>query len=83
MPMAPFTHIDFDNHIAAIIAVGVALEVDEADLPSSTASANHMSDLYWINKLRVSQTLAVLPPLPSLDYTGFQPALNVLAALVE
>jgi hypothetical protein len=77
--MDPFLKIDFNNHIAAIRAVGIGLGVANANIPSSGASANHMNDLYWINRLRVAM---VLPRLPGLDYSGFQAALNVLAALV-
>jgi hypothetical protein len=80
MPMAPFTDIDFNSRIGAIIQVGFALGVGNANVPSNQASGSHMSCLYYINKIRVFKGLQ---PLPGLDYTGFQGALNDLAALVS
>ena len=79
MPMAPYIHIDFSNRLNAIREVGLALGAGNANVPDNRAANSQRNYLYWINKLRVSQAL---PPLPGLDYTGFQPALNVLAARV-
>lgn len=79
MPMAPFKDIDFGNRIAAIRQVAVALTQPTYNIPSQTASADKMNCLFWINKMRDSLSLG---HLPGLDYTGFQEALNELAALV-
>jgi hypothetical protein len=79
MPMAPFPDIDDNSRISALIAVGKALAVPNAALPSQTASNGDQHCLKWINNLRNNEAL---PRLPSLDYTGFTSALNVLVALV-
>jgi hypothetical protein len=79
MPMAPFQRIDFNARISAVRAVGIALGAPNASIPAQSASGDHMACLRWINTLRVFKSLS---RLPSLDYTGFQPALNALAALV-
>jgi hypothetical protein len=79
MPMAPYTKIDFGSRVSALITVGTALSVGNANIPASTASNSQRTYLFWINKMRVAKAL---PPLPGLDYSGFTPALNVLVALV-
>ena len=79
MPMAPFKDIDFGSRIQAIRQVGIALTQPTYNIPAVGASADKMNCLYWINKMRDSQSLG---HLPGLDYTGFQKALNDLAALV-
>jgi hypothetical protein len=79
MPMAPFKDIDFSNRVNAIRQVGFALGVGNANVPSNFAANSGRTYLLWINKIRVQQGLQ---PLPKLDYTGFQAALNVLAARV-
>jgi hypothetical protein len=79
MPMAPFSDIDFSNRLVALRSVGVALSVPAAQLPDPQASNSQRTYLKWINNIRVFKSLT---PLPSLDYSGFTPALNVLAALV-
>ena len=79
MPMAPFKDIDFNSRIGALREVAFALNVCNANIPSQWASSSHMSLLFYINKIRVFEAL---PPLKGLDYTGFQPAVNALAALV-
>ena len=79
MPMAPFKDVDFNSRIGAIRDVGFALGVGNANVPSNLASGSHMSCLFYINKIRVFKGLQ---PLPGLDYTGFQKALNELAAMV-
>jgi hypothetical protein len=79
MPMNPYTKIDFHSRISALRTVGTALTAGNTNIPASTASADKMACLYWINKLRVQQGLTALP---KLDYTGFQAALNILVARV-
>ncbi len=79
MSMAPFVDIDFGYRLTAIRQVGMALGVGNANVPDNRAANSQRSWLYWINKIRVQQGLQ---PLPGLDYTGFQAALNVLAARV-
>jgi hypothetical protein len=79
MPMAPFVDVNYSGRISAIRAVGIALTAGNANIPNSTASNGDIHCLYWINRLRVQQAL---PALPGLDYTGFEGALNVLAAKV-
>ena len=79
MPMAPFTRIDYNNRLAALRAVGIALSVGNANIPSQTMANSSHVYLRFINLMRVQQGLT---RLPSLDYTGFVPALNVLAARV-
>ena len=79
MPMAPYKHIDLGMRIEAIRDVAIALTQPTFNIPSQSASCDLPNCLYWINRIRVSRSLGALP---SLDYTGFQPALNVLVALV-
>jgi hypothetical protein len=79
MPMAPFLHVDFGSRVAALRAVGTALAVGNANMPDQSASNSSRANLKFINLMRVQQAL---PPLPDLDYSGFQAALNVLAARV-
>lgn len=79
MPMAPFTDIDFNNRLAALRAVGVALGAGNANIPDQTCENSQRTYIHFLNLLRVEQGLQ---PLPSLDYSGFLPALNQLAALV-
>lgn len=79
MPMAPFTSLDFNNRLAALQAVGVALNVGGANIPDKNAANSQRTYLKFINLMRVQQGL---PRLPDLDYSGFVPALNVLAARV-
>lgn len=76
----PFTHVDFTERINAIRDVSFALGAGNANTPSNFASGTDINCLYYINLLRVQQAL---PPLSSLDYTGFVPALNVLAAMAS
>jgi hypothetical protein len=80
MPMEPFSDIDFGSRLVALREVGFALGVGNANVPDNRAANSQRTYLYWINKIRVAQAL---PPLPDLDYSGFVPALNELAALVE
>jgi hypothetical protein len=77
--MGPFADIDYNSRISVIIEVGTALAVPTASLPAATASANGRNCLKWINNIRLVEAL---PILPDLDYTGFTPAINELAALV-
>jgi hypothetical protein len=77
--MAPFVDVNWTGRISAIRAVGVALAAGNANIPATTASNGDTNCLYWINRLRQQQALAVLP---GLDYSGFEQALNVLAAKV-
>lgn len=79
MPMAPFKDIDFNYRISALRQVGIALTQPTFNIPDQSASGDHMSCLFWINKMRDSRGLG---HLTDLDYTGFQKALNELAALV-
>lgn len=79
MPMSPFTDIDFGSRLAALRAVGTALGVGNANIPDQTCENSQRTYLHFLNLMRVQQSL---PPLPSLDYSGFVPALNVLAARV-
>lgn len=79
MPMAPFRDIDFNNRLAALRAVGTALAVGNANIPSQSCQNSSRTYLKFINQMRVHQALQ---PLPDLDYNGFVPALNALAALV-
>ena len=72
----PYTHLDYGARLAALRDVGFALGAGNANVPDNKATLGHNA-VYWINKLRVQQAL---PPLPSLDFGGFQAALNVLAA---
>jgi hypothetical protein len=79
MPMAPFVHIDFGSRVSALRSVGTALVVGNANMPAQNAANSGPTHLYYINLMRVQQAL---PALPSLDYSGFQAAVNVLAARV-
>jgi hypothetical protein len=79
MPMAPFQHIDYGNRISAIRQVAIALTQPTFNIPSQSASPDDLTCLFWINRMRASLTLG---RLPSLDYTGFQAALNILVAEV-
>jgi hypothetical protein len=63
----------------AIRDVAIALTQPTFNIPSQSASYDVANACYWINKMRVSRSL---PALRGLDHNGFQPALNVLAALV-
>jgi hypothetical protein len=77
--MAPFIDVDFNNRVSALIAVGTALGVGAANMPSQSCENSNRTYLKFINLMRVEQSL---PPLPDMDYTAFVPALNVLAARV-
>ena len=79
MPMAPYTHLDLGSRISAIRTVAIALTQPTYNIPSQSASYDLANAVYWINKMRDSRSL---PDLPSLDHSGFVPALNVLVALV-
>lgn len=79
MPMPLYRSIGDNDRISAIRAVGAALAVPTASLPSQTASQGDQHCLVWINNIRMVEAL---PRLPSLDYGGFTSALNVLVALV-
>ena len=79
MPMAPYKHLDKGARLEAIRDVAVALTQPTFNIPSQSASYDIANCVYWINKIRQSRSLGVLP---NLDYTGFQAALNQLAALV-
>lgn len=79
MPMAPYTHLDLGARLEAIRDVAIALTQPTFNIPSQTASYDLANACYWINKMRVSRSLGALP---SLDHSGFVPALNVLVALV-
>jgi hypothetical protein len=79
MPMAPYHNIDLGARVSAVRATGTALGVANNLLPASTCGGSNRTMLKFINNIRVAKSL---PPLPGLDYTGFEPALNVLAALV-
>lgn len=79
MPMAPYPDIDFGSRLAALRAVGTALAVGNANIPAQSCQNSSRTYLKFINLMRVAKALQ---PLPDLDYSGFTPALNVLAALV-
>ena len=79
MPMAPYQHIDFGMRIEAIRDVAIALTQPTFNIPSQTASGDLPACVYWINK--ICDSLAI-PRYSNLDYTGFQRALNILAAQV-
>lgn len=76
--VGPYIHIDFGKRYEALREVGIGLGLSGASLPDQRGANSQHTYLYWINQYRVSQSLS---PLPNLDYSGFQPALNVLAAL--
>jgi hypothetical protein len=77
--MAAYGNIGDNERISAIRAVGAALAVPTASLPSQSASQGDQHCLVWINNIRITEAL---PRLTSLDYGGFTSALNVLVALV-
>lgn len=79
MPMAPFSRLDFGSRVSALRAVGTALAVGNANMPAQSAANSGRNYLKYINLMRVQQGLT---RLPGLDYSGFVPALNVLAARV-
>ena len=79
MPMAPYKHLDLGARMEAIRDVAIALTQPTFNIPSQSASYDLANACYWINRIRASRSLGVLP---SLDHNGFQPALNQLAALV-
>lgn len=79
MPMAAYTRVDFGSRIVALRAVGTALSMTNPNMPAQNASNSNRTCLKYINLMRVAKALQ---PLPSLDYTAFVPAVNVLAALV-
>ena len=78
MAMAPYTRIDFNNRLAALRDVGLLLGLPQSSIPDQSAANSSLTLLKFINIYRVAMSLQ---PLPSLDYSGFVPALNVLAAL--
>ena len=67
--------IDFGSRVVALRAVGAALGVPNASLPSPNMANSSRTYLKFINLFRAFKSL---PLLPSLDYSGFQPALNKL-----
>jgi hypothetical protein len=77
--MAAFPDVDFNNRLAALRAVGIALGVGNSNIPDQSASNSNRTYIKFINLMRVQQGLT---PLPSLDYSGFLAAINVLAARV-
>jgi hypothetical protein len=78
MAMAPYVYIDFGSRIKALRDVGLELGLPQSSIPDQSASNSQRTYLRWINIYRVAMSLT---PLPTLDYSGFVPALNVLAAL--
>jgi hypothetical protein len=79
MPMAAYTNIGDNERISAILAVGKALAVPNASLPSQSASQGDQHCLVWINNIRMVEAL---PVYTSLDYGHFTSAINELVALV-
>jgi hypothetical protein len=77
--MAPYGNIGDNERISAIIAVGTALAVPAAALPSQTASQGDQHCLKWINNIRNNEAL---PRYASLDYGHFTSAINELVVLV-
>ena len=75
MAMPEYIDIDFSNRLVALRDVGMAMGVPNASLPSLNGANSPRTYLKFIN---VYREYAGLGLLPSLDYTGFQPALNVL-----
>jgi hypothetical protein len=80
MAMAPYVDIDFSQRMAALRDVGIQLGLAPNLIPDVSAANSQRTYLKVINGYRVAKSLA---PLPSLDYTGFVAALNVLVALTE
>ena len=73
MPTNEFIDIDFGSRPTALIAAGIAMGLSGANLPSQGMANSQRNYLFYINKMRVAKSL---PPLPGLDYSGFQGALN-------
>jgi hypothetical protein len=67
--------VDFGSRLVALRAVGAALGLSNAQMPDVNGANSQRTYLHWINVARVAKAL---PALPSLDYTGFVPALNAL-----
>jgi hypothetical protein len=74
-----YVNVDYSARVAALRAVGTALGAPNNIMPAPWASPGEFLCLQYINGLRVFMGEA---PLTNLDYTGFQAALNQLAALV-
>jgi hypothetical protein len=77
--MAAYGNIGDNDRISALIAVGKALAVPTASLPSQSASQGDQHCLKWINNIRIVEAL---PRLTSIDYNHFTSAINELVALV-
>jgi hypothetical protein len=73
-----YVDVDYSARVSALIRVGTALGAPNTILPAPWASPGEFLCLQYINNLRVFMGEA---PLTNLDYTGFQAALNALAAL--
>jgi hypothetical protein len=78
MAMPLYVDIDFSQRMAALRDVGIQLGLASNLIPDVSAANSQRTYLKVINNYRVAKSLA---PLPSLDYTGFVAALNVLVAL--
>lgn len=66
---------DFGSRVVALRAVGTALGLSGAQLPSPNTANSGRTYLRWINSYRASLSL---PLLPGLDFGGFNSALNAL-----
>jgi hypothetical protein len=73
MALPARTQVDFGSRAAAIIAVGHELGLPASSIPSYGIANSSRTYLKFINIYRGALSL---PLLPSLDYSGFVPALN-------
>jgi hypothetical protein len=77
MALPARNRVDFNDRLTALIAVGRELGLAANLIPSPGGANSRRSYLGIINSYRTALSLGALP---SLDYSGFVPALNVLLA---
>lgn len=77
MALATRPDIDFSSRLAALRAVCEDLGLPANQIPDQSAANSPRTYLKFINNCRAAVSL---PLFLSLDYTGFQPALNAIAA---
>ena len=77
MALAARPRIDFNNRLAAMIAVSEELGLPANQVPSQSGANSRRTYLRYINNCR---SALALPLYTSLDYSGFVSALNAIAA---
>ena len=77
MALPARNRIDFNDRVGALIAVGRELGLASNLIPSPSMANSGRTYLGVINRYRIAIGLTALP---SLDYSGFVPALNTILA---